>query len=262
MCERAVALDPDFADAWVTIGRAKERLRFETGLKSESGEAAIARALRLNDKLASAHAAIATIANRNGDMEGAERALARAFELDPEDPDVVLTRASTCFRQQRYREALAWYEKSAALDPLTVQAPGMGVTCAKSLGDKEALNRVAHLCLSRCEAVLAHSPDSVYAMAWLVPSLIALGQLDRIRYWVNRALMFDPDNFSMRYNFACALSDAGDFEAAMDMLDGIKGNFSRDSLQWMKTDPDLVALRTHPRYEALIAELDSKLGAG
>jgi len=49
---------------------------------------------------------------------------------------------------------------------------------------------------------------------------------------------------------------------AMDMLEPGRTRFSRDSLTWMKKDPDLDGLRNHPRYLALIAELDAKLGAG
>jgi adenylate cyclase len=261
MCERAVALDPDFAEAWATLGRSKERLRFETGLETESGEEAAARALRLNDRLASAHAVMSLISNRNGRTQDAEMHITRARELDPDDPYVVLTRASAHFRAQRYGEALPWYERAATLDPSFVQAPGMAITCAKHVGDKDAASRLSRLTIERCEAALARNPDSTNAMSWLVPSLMDTGQGERARYWINRALMFDPDEFSMRYNFACALCDAGDFDMAMDMLETGRGKFSRDSLSWMKIDPDLKDLRTHPRYLALIAELDAKLSA-
>jgi adenylate cyclase len=147
------------------------------------------------------------------------------------------------------------------LDPLYVQAPGMAITCAKHLGDKETVARMTRLTIERCEAALARNPDSTNAMSWLVPSLMDTGQGERARYWINRALMFDPDEFSMRYNFACALCEARDFDMAMDMLEPGRTKFSRDSLSWMKKDPDLDGLRTHPRYLALVAELDAKLGA-
>ena len=259
MCERAVALDPDFAEAWATLARSRERLRFETGRDTESGVEAAEHALRLNDRLASAHAAMAIIASRSGRMQEAEVHMTRALELDPEDPYVVLTRAGTLFRAQRYREALPWYERAAMLDPLYVQAPGMAITCAKQLGDKETVARMTRLTIERCEAALARTPDSTNAMSWIVPSLMDIGQGERARYWINRALMFDPDEFSMRYNFACALSQAGDLDMAMDMLEPGRTKFSRDSLSWMKKDPDLDGLRTHPRYLALVAELDAKL---
>jgi adenylate cyclase len=188
--------------------------------------------------------------------------MARALELDPDDPYVVLTRAATHFRAQRYREALPWYERAAMIDPLYIQAPGMAITCAKHLGDSETAARMSRLTIERCEVALARTPDSTNAMSWIVPSLMDIGQGERARYWINRALMFDPDEFSMRYNFACALSQAGDLDMAMDMLEPGRTKFSRDSLTWMKKDPDLDGLRNHPRYLALVAELDAKLGAG
>lgn len=261
MCERAVALDPGFAEAWATLARSKERLRFETGLATESGLEAAERALSLNDRLAPAHAVMATIVNRDGRAEEAEAHLARALELDPDDPYVVNTRASAHFRAKRYREALPWYERAAQLDPLLIQAPGMAVTCAKQIGDKEAAARMSRLAIERCEVALARTPDSTNAMSWIVPCLMETGQHERARYWINRALMFDPGEFSMRYNFACALCEVGDFDMAMDMLEPGRDKFSPDSLRWMKIDPDLEPLRSHPRYQALIAELDAKLAS-
>ncbi len=52
-----------------------------------------------------------------------------------------------------------------------------------------------------------------------VAALAALGETDRAKDWMRRALLIDPDNLLMRYNFACALATSlGDPEAALDML--------------------------------------------
>ena len=38
--------------------------------------------------------------------------------------------------------------------------------------------------------------------------------------WIERAMMIDPENINMRYNFACMLAlQFDDVEAALDMLE-------------------------------------------
>jgi adenylate cyclase len=52
-----------------------------------------------------------------------------------------------------------------------------------------------------------------------VTALAALGETDRAKDWMRRALLIDPDNLQMRYNFACTLAASlGDPDAALDML--------------------------------------------
>ncbi len=50
-------------------------------------------------------------------------------------------------------------------------------------------------------------------------ALAALGEGERAKARMERALLIDPKNFNMRYNFACAISVyLKDKEAALDML--------------------------------------------
>src|SRR5207253_7881183 len=83
---------------------------------------------------------------------------------------------------------------------------------------------------------------------------------DRAREWMERALLIDPDNLNMRYNFACALAkDLGDREGAIRMLESsisrIKG-----SLGNAEFDPDLDSIRDDPRFQKIIAEAKKRLG--
>ena len=74
-----------------------------------------------------------------------------------------------------------------------------------------------------------------------VGALAALGETERAKDWMNRGLLIDPDNLTMRYNFACALATSlGDPEAALDMLGPV---LERDHGGLLRehpgTDPDL-----------------------
>ena len=75
-------------------------------------------------------------------------------------------------------------------------------------------------------------------------------------------MLIDPDNMIMRYNLACDLViNLRDFEMALDMLGPYCGRTGREQLEWLKTDPDLDALRPDPRFQAMIEAADRRLAA-
>lgn len=189
-------------------------------------------------------------------------AIARALAIDAQEPDVVLARASMFFRQKHFNLACEWYERAALLNKHGLNALGMMLTCARSIGDRDAARRAATMAMERCEAVLRDHPDHSDAMGWLVPALVELGQTERVQYWIRRARMFDPDNFSAVYNFACALTAIGEYEQALDLLEQMSGAFSTDSLQWARNDPDLIPLHDQPRFQSLLASTAERLKQG
>ena len=79
----------------------------------------------------------------------------------------------------------------------------MLLSCYRAVGDVDALQRVARLTLARSETVLAHDPKqsarcSVTArMRWP-----RWAKCDRTTERMDRALLVDPDNLNMRYDFA------------------------------------------------------------
>jgi adenylate cyclase len=258
-CERALALDPNFAEAWATIAHAKDRLRFDCGCLDEDGMDAADRALALDDRIALAHASKARGLLTRGRTDEAEIMITRALQLEPDRPEILKTRASLFFRQGKYREAADYYERVAMARPDDYAVTGMLNSCAGALKDKEMLDRCVRMAIERTEPALAREPDNTDAIGWLVPALAALGQVERVNYWITRARMFEPENFAMNYNFGCSLSRMGDAEQAVEMLVSVDHLFTPESLEWMKGDPDLSAVRNHPRYIALVASLEARL---
>jgi adenylate cyclase len=76
---------------------------------------------------------------------------------------------------------------------------------------------------------------------------------------IQRALLIDPDNDNMKYNFACVLTAyLFEFEPALDLLEEV---FKRPTINLMnvvKTDPDLDPLRGNPRFEKIYANAVAK----
>ena len=95
----------------------------------------------------------------------------------------------------------------------------MLISCYTALGDAENARRAARIALERAEKAVAQDRSNGYAMGAGVTALAALGEAERAKDWMRRALLIDPDNLLMRYNFACALATSlSDPDAALDML--------------------------------------------
>ena len=89
-----------------------------------------------------------------------------------------------------------------------------------------------------------------------------LGERERGNEWMNRALLVDPDNNLMRYNFACALAlNPEDKDKALDMLASVLAKIPETFLDFAKRDPDFDAIRDDPRFKSMVAQAEVRLAA-
>ena len=116
--------------------------------------------------------------------------------------------------------------------------------------------------LERVEAALAKDPTNGAALSAGASSLIALGDVERGKDWVERALLLDPDNLLVRYNAACALTfREADLDGALDLLEPyFAGLDSPGNVHHAEIDPDMNALRAKPRFKSMIAAARERLG--
>lgn len=158
--ERAVDLDPEFADAWaglsmiiswnaqglsnVKIERARKAITRADALTPGSASVEMARgyyayyverdfdtalehfraADRLRPSDAGVKAAIAYILRRQGDFDGAVRQLGRAIELDPRNVGLYLSQAETLAFLRRWQTADAVIERGLILAPRSTRLIG------------------------------------------------------------------------------------------------------------------------------------------
>jgi adenylate cyclase len=74
-------------------------------------------------------------------------------------------------------------------------------------------------------------------------------------------MLLDPENLTMRYNFGCAFTAIGETEVALDVLTPVFERDAAETINWAKVDPDLDALREHPRFKAMIETADARLAS-
>jgi TolB-like protein/class 3 adenylate cyclase/tetratricopeptide (TPR) repeat protein len=121
--ERAVELDPDFAEAYAALAFAREWLGnnpFDVRYRREFPKAreAAQRALELDDRLGAAHAVLGSLlVNHEWDFEAGRRALARAVQLSPSDPTALNHYAWYLIVVERTEEAFGVMERLLRVAP-------------------------------------------------------------------------------------------------------------------------------------------------
>jgi adenylate cyclase len=166
------------------------------------------------------------------------------------------------FRDGRPEDSIPYFEKASSLMDHDWRSPMMLMTCYQSVDDKDGLRRAATMTLERTEKVIARDPTNASAMAAGAGALVRLGDEERAREWIRRALLLDPDNLNMRYNVGCAfVAEFDDKEAAIEVLGPF---FDRiNSTIWMRhvdADPDLDPIRGDPRFKKMLSAAKKRLG--
>jgi adenylate cyclase len=263
ICQQAVQLDPGYAEAWALMAIAQAELRFWHG-KEVNALPAAEQALSIKPDVPEALCVKARYLEEGGQQEEANALIDAALRGDSESWEVNREAARMLFRQGRIAESVVYFEKAAALVTSDYYNPAMLMTCYTAMGDVEAARRAAKLAFERAEKSLAHEPTNGSAIANGAFALALLGEEERAREWIERGLLLDPDNLSMRYNMACTLTVAlKDDEAALDVIQPYFEVVNTASqIKHTEADPDFTRLREQPRFKKMIAATKQRLGIG
>ena len=261
LCRSATEIDPIYATAWSLMAVAQAALKFYFNGPGDGGLAAAERALSLNMNLAEAHAAKARVLTSEGRYEEAFVEIEAALRLDAESFEVNSAAARLYFTQERLPEAITYYEKAAALMESDFPSVSLLTTCYKALGDMERMRDAARRTLARAEKITSQEPDNGLALGYVVWSLMNLGEVERAKDLAKRAMLLDPDNTTMRYNFACGFAQIGERDLALSLLGPVFEGDGAETVKWAKVDPDLNPVRDDPRFEAMMAKADARLAA-
>src|SRR5690349_2763995 len=261
LCKEATLLDPEYAQAWALMALAQLELRFVHG-HEEDALAAAEKALGINPGLAEAHCIKARYLEEDGRTDDAEKQIRIALNLDPESWEVNREAARMLFRHGHMREAIPYFEKAASLSDTDWHNALMLITCYQAIGDAAKLQQAAATARERVQKAVAMDPTNGTALASGARALGVMGESDRAREWLRRALLLDPDNLVMRYNAACTLlCDLGDAEEALNTLEPFFKTVTSTTWIWhAEADPDFEAIRDQSRFKEMIASAKERLG--
>ncbi|HEU5286238.1 MAG TPA: TIR domain-containing protein [Sphingomicrobium sp.] len=260
ICSRAVEIDPYYAQAWALLAIAQSSLRYGFGSEVDDGVAAAHSALAIDPSIAEAHCPMARRLEEKGRYEEAVGHIETALRLDPDSWEVNKEAARAHICAGRVAEATRHFERAVAVMESDVHAWGMLVTCYQALGNSDGMKRAAEMSVAEAEKVLAHDPSNGAAMGVGAAGFAALGQPESAREWMDRAMLIDPDNLNMRYNFACMLAaHLGDQEGALRQLERILAVASGTVVRAAQADPGLASIRDDPRFEKALAAARDRL---
>ena len=246
ICRRAVEIDPDYARAWALLALAQTELRFRHSKMDENGIASAERALALDPDIPEVHSVRARYLAEQGRYEEAGAEVQTALQLDPDSWDVNREAARFFFREGRMADAFACFTKAGSLMETDCHSWMMAMCCCRGMADKSGLDEAAGKTVERAQNVLAH--DQSNGMVWSggALALATLGDVDRARDWMERAILVDPDNRLVRYNAACAAAFLNDAAAAVDLLAAYLDGCSAHEIRHVEVDPDLESIRCDP----------------
>ena len=234
---RALALDPELADAYTMLGHVKMIFDFDW----EGAEKAFRRALELKPGSSDAYDLYGRLCSALGRYDEAVALQERAFELDPvtHKTDV----ATALLRAGRNAEAEVAARRSLALDPDYPRA-------IATLGWAQFRQGHTDEGIGSLRKAVALAPTELIWLAQLGQALALAGHADEAR-GILREL--ETRNASP-YHLGYVEVGLGQFDRALDMLEqavearggsayGIKGSFLWEPL------------RPHPRFQALLTRM-------
>ncbi|HEX7152979.1 MAG TPA: winged helix-turn-helix domain-containing protein [Thermoanaerobaculia bacterium] len=263
MYARAVEIEPSFALAFSGMADALADL-YLYHVRDEQYRAGCAeasrRAIALDPGLAEAHKSRAQSLVLEGKFDEAAEEFETAIALDPRSFDAHVYYGRLLWTHGRGEAAVQHLERAAAIRPDDYAAPMMLVQIYYALGRESDRHNAALRTKTLTAKRLELRPDDVRALCMNAEAQYVLGEKTGAMGQIDRAYAIDPHDVCTLYNSACVFSLDGELERALDAIEGaVRGGYTYR--EWLTSDPDLVALREHPRFQALMAELP-ELGEG
>ena len=215
------------------------------------------KALALDPELADAHVARGYVLEISGRAAEAEVAFERALKLDPNSFEANFFYGRLCIKQDNPERAAELLIRALEVNPEDSQAPLHLQMVFRDLGRKEDSDRYARLGIKRAEEALRLHPESSRPAQLGAASLASLGEFEEAKRWMERALAIDPEDTHVLYNAACMWAQIGEVERAFDLLEKWSDHVGIETSIWVKHDSDLNPLREHPRFQRLVERIDA-----
>jgi TolB-like protein/Tfp pilus assembly protein PilF len=291
--KKAIDLDPTFAKAWAGLAGYYQALELwalpanayelRAGAATES-DAALKRAIELDDSLSNAHATKGTSEFlRNWDWPRAESEYQRAIESSPSDSEAHAAYGWFLAAMGRCQEAIYEAQLAARLDPLSAYV-------LRLKGDVFYYCHELDKALEQYERALELWPGNAFLSAWLAFTYVALDRPDeavklwqQIRRWdgheelaeqiegksleeVNHLYIqnaMDPSS-SLHDKFVIAkvYAEIRETDKVFEWLEktleerGRPGGVRGWDLAFLKVDPDFLYLHSDPRFQDLLERMN------
>ena len=192
--EKAIELDPHYAEAWATLARTRSYMLSIGMIDAQeyiaTADHPVTKALQLDDRLPDAHVQLANLRWRSGNFEAAEMSFKTALELDPGDSRSLEDYGEYLRVTGRPLEAIAILKRVLEDDPLSIKT-------LNELGKSEMYAGRPEQNVLYCERILEIDPSSVIGYIGLLQANVWMAKYDLALPWGIRALTADPEDFEL-----------------------------------------------------------------
>lgn len=283
--QQAIEKDQNYALAYVGLAQSYMRLGHVWGFLPPrdtfpKANAALAKALEIDETLAEAHTALADYYfSYEWNWLGSEREYKRAIELNPNDASAHCGYGSYFQAMERLEEAVAARKRCRELDPLSP-------TATANVGYPYYFARQYDEAIGHYRKALDLDPNYSWAFLWIGQADLGRGRFNEAIDSINRAIALSDGNVRMKATLGYAYAVAGKRAEARQILGELQeyskyvspyfiaviysGLGEKDSafeylekayherhpyLTLLKVEPVFDSLRTDPRYADLLRKV-------
>jgi tetratricopeptide (TPR) repeat protein len=204
--EKAVALDPNNADAHFNLGKALARKG-----EGDEGISSFEKALALDPDHKAARNSLGEKLKDRGRFEEAAACFEKALARDPKDVGALNGKGTLLASRGQWDKAIACLEKAHARDPKDVKTI---LNLGSALIGKGDVGRA----ITYCEKVVADDPNNAAAHLTLGNAWRRQGNLQKAIAWYHKAIKLDQQFIKAYINLGTALSETDELDEASTHL--------------------------------------------
>jgi adenylate cyclase len=257
MFAKAIELDPRYARAYAGIADCDSFLLLHYHVDVPIGKilANTDKALALDNRLAEAHASRGLALSIEKRFEESVTEFEQATALDRNSFEAHYLYARASFAHGNFERAATLFERAAEINPDDYQSLILLIQTYRSLGRDEEKDSAARRGIERAEHEVILHPEDPRPAYLGIAALIEMGENDRAREWIARALVIGSEDPLTQYNVACGYTKLGETEQALDLLERMLPNVGEEIRMWIKHDSDFAGLHDQPRFQKLLKSI-------
>jgi tetratricopeptide (TPR) repeat protein len=242
--EKALALNPDLAEAHTSLGLVKYQYAWEW----ETAEQEFRRAISLNPNYAPAHHFFADYLKAMGRFDDALREIGIARELDPLSLAINTGVGHVLYLSRQYDRAIEEYRRAVELDPNFM-------TTHVWFGRPYLEKGMYAEAISELEIAVRLSDESTLALAMLGHGLASAGRRDEVAPILEKLKERSQNQYVPSYWIAVIYNGFRDRAQVIQWLQ--KAFHERSSwLVWCNVEPRFTWLKEDPDFNALLRAMN------